>query len=378
MQQRVYVNSESTDSSDFGPTVSRQAASIPNSSISHTLTESDSSAPPTPLMTGSPREETPEALRRQMVANAEFEDVAESLIVDLMRAIGRRKTLSEEVRSLCLAALRTLVVAHPKSIYLRPILEEKRAQQHAAAAAAASLEELAKQRKKSSQKSATTTTTTTNQSNGEDVVEDQSASKAPQKPAKGAPFPKELKYPLPFTVVEYISKVDNFNRQFLCYIDVCYGAKMVCEYIPGVHMKITSTYSRSRFHSFSPKVVIYSKPPYRIAMFTNAIIVHTTQLSFDIAGRAGWPAARALRARESLDWGHNERLSHLRSEHLRVHCAPLRSNRVPQCLFSIANNYCTTVHCETSINFFSRMLTEGLPFRHSYLHRTDTNKNILH
>lgn len=229
MQQRVYVNSGSTDSSDFGSTASRRAASVPNSSISHTFTESDSSAPPTPSKTGSPREETPEAQRRQMVANAEFEDVAESLIVDLMRAIGRRKTLSEEVRSLCLAALRTLVVAHPKSIYLRPILEEKRAQQHAAAAAAASLEELAKQRKKSSQKSATATTTT-NQSDGEDVVEDRSASRAPEKPAKAAPFPKELKYPLPFTVVEYISKVDNFNRQFLCYIDVCYGAKMVCEY----------------------------------------------------------------------------------------------------------------------------------------------------
>ena len=86
--------------------------------------------------------------RRVKVAGAKFEDVAESLIVDLLRAVSRRKTLSEEVRSLCLAALRTLVVAHPQSIYLRPILEEKRALHHAAAAAAdaAAREKLAAKR----------------------------------------------------------------------------------------------------------------------------------------------------------------------------------------------------------------------------------------
>lgn len=154
-----------------------------------------------------------------MVANANFENVAESLIVDLLRAVSRRKTLSEEVRALCVAALRTLVVAHPKSIYLHPILEEKRALHHAAAAAREKEELAAKRRKAAPPKCADKDTA--------GAPEGDSNSKAPEARPKGAPFPKELKYPLPFTVVEYISKVDNFNRQLLCYIDVCYGANMV-------------------------------------------------------------------------------------------------------------------------------------------------------
>ena len=204
--------SSNIDSFTLKQTAAPLRTSLPKSSNSQELTSTESEP--------RPEVETSKLQRRERVAGAKFEDVAESLIVDLLRAVSRRKTLSEEVRSLCLAALRTLVVAHPQSIYLRPILEEKRALHHAAAAAAAA----AREKLPAKQRNAAPKSAASEKDNTEE-----SRSNVPEKQAKGAPFPKELKYPLPFTVVEYISKVDNFNRQFLCYIDVCYGANMVCK-----------------------------------------------------------------------------------------------------------------------------------------------------